>query len=111
MKRLFAKILARLVGLLTPARALALAVVGVFFWWFILGDQGVYQLRRLIEMKHRLIKERRALNDDIDRLKHEEELLSDPTKLEMVIRKEMGYIRPGEIVFKEKKQETAASTE
>jgi cell division protein FtsB len=107
MKRLITKILTRLVGVLTPARALALALVGIFFWWFILGDQGVYQLRRLIDMKNRLIRERSVLNDDIDSLKQEKELLSDPAKLEMVIRKELGYIRPGEIVFKEKKSTSA----
>ena len=107
MKRLVLKILTRVVGVLTPARALALALVGIFFWWFILGDQGVYQLRRLLDMKHRLIKERSALNDDIDRLKREKELLNDPTKLEMVIRKELGYIRPGEIVFKERRKGTS----
>lgn len=91
----------RVLGFLTPVRALLIAAVVAFFWWFILGDQGVYQLRRLIEMQQRLVEDREELNDAIDDLEQEHALLRDPKNLEMVIRQELGFIRPGEIVFEE----------
>jgi cell division protein FtsB len=87
---------------LTPARILTFAVVGVIFWVFILGDQGVAQLQHLQEMKHRLLTVRHDLAVKIDRLSQERDLLSDPAHLEAPIRSELGYIRPGEIVFEEK---------
>lgn len=86
----------------TPIRLIVAAVVVVFFWFFILGDQGINRLRRLLEMKNQLTSERRELNDDIDRLAREKEMLSDPKNLEPVIRSELGYIRPGEILFEER---------
>ena len=56
-------------------------------------------------MKYALISEREELNDSIDLLQKEKNLLSDPKNLEPVIRKELGYIKPGEILF-ELKQKT-----
>ena len=95
--------LVSILRLLTPVRIMVIAAVGAFFWFVVLGDQGIYRLERLLEMKNRLTLENRALNDDIDRLSQEKKTLSDPANLEMVIRSELGYIRPGEVLFEEKK--------
>lgn len=89
---------------LTPVRIGVICAVILFFWFFILGDKGIYQLRNLMDMKNRLTAERQKLIEDIDKLSEEKKLLSDPKNLEMVIRKELGYIKPGEMVFEEKKQ-------
>lgn len=78
-----------------------MAAVGAFFSFLVLGDKGIYRMQRLLEMKHRLTEERDALNREIDRLTEEKAMLSDPANLEMTIRKELGYIRPGEVVFEE----------
>jgi len=90
---------------LTPIRILVVTSVALFFWFVILGDQGISELRRLFEMKHRLEQERRLLNDDIDRLTEEKKILSDPANLEITIRKELGYIKQGEIVFEERRDD------
>lgn len=101
MKSYAANALRVFLSFLTPIRLLVITCVGAFFWFLILGDQGIYQLRMLLEMKQRLIHERGELNDEIDRLSAEKEMLKDPSKLEMVIRQELGYIRPGEVLFEE----------
>jgi len=80
-----------------------IALVGVFFWIVVLGDKGVYHLRKLMDMKYRLTAERQTLSREIDELTEERQILSDPANLEMVVRQELGYIRPGEVVFEEKK--------
>lgn len=87
---------------LTPARLLLLAIVGAFIGFLVLGDRGLWQLEKLLHMRDRLLLERQALNDDIDRLSQEKEMLSDPANLEFVIRSELGYIKPGEVIFEER---------
>ena len=103
MKKSLSDKLALMLRFLTPVRVIVIAVVGAFFWFVVLGDQGIYRRERLLEMKSRLTLENKALNDDIDRLTQEKRLLGDPANLEMVIRSELGYIRPGEVLFEEKK--------
>jgi len=88
---------------LTPVRVIVAAIVLCFFWFVVLGDKGIYQLRQLLGMKNRLMTERHTLNDEIDKLSEEKKVLSEPANLEMVIRRELGYIKPGEIVFEGKK--------
>lgn len=102
MKKRISKIISVFTGIMTPARVAAVAAVAAFFCFVVLGDKGIYTLRRVFDIKNRLLNERIKLNDDIDRLTKEKEILSDPANLEMTIRSELGYIKPGEIVFEEK---------
>ena len=92
-----------LLRFLTPIRVIVIAAIGAFFWFFVLGDQGIYRLERLLEMKSRMTAEKQSLNDEIDRLTEEKEALGNPENLETVIRTELGFIRPGEVLFEEKK--------
>lgn len=105
MKELIRQIGQRARAAFTPARFLAVVAVIALFWFLVLGDQGVYQFRQLLEMKHRLTAERTQINEEIDNLTHEREILKDPENLEMIIRSELGYIRPGEMLFEEKSAE------
>lgn len=105
MKDNLKKLSSKLLGFLTPVRVVVLFVVGVLFWFFVLGDQGFYKFRRLMSMKHELTQKQRVLNDEIDSLTKEKEILLDTTKLEPVIRAELGYVKPGEVVFEEAKTE------
>ncbi|MBI4125947.1 MAG: septum formation initiator family protein [Deltaproteobacteria bacterium] len=91
--------LRRLLDLLTPARVAITIAVGFFVWFFLLGDQGVVNLRKLLAMKERLLNEQHTLERDIKDMTHQKELMSDPANLEMVIRKELGAIKPGEVIF------------
>ena len=102
MKNFLTKILAHVLNILTPARLVVLLLAVFFFWFLAFGDQGIYKLRRLFEMKSNLNTKRKVLNDDIDNLIKEQKTLSDPKNLEMVIRKELGYVKPGEVIFEEK---------
>ena len=93
---------------LTPGRIVIVAAVAAFFWFIVLGDKGIYHLEKIIAMKQRLVAERQQLNDEIDALTNEKELLGDPANLETVIRKELGYIRPGEVLFEDRSAAPAA---
>lgn len=86
----------------TPIR-IAVAVGAILFFAFlILGDQGVLELNKLVIMKKQLIQQKETLKSDIERLSKEKELLNNPKSLEFVIRNELGFIKPGEIIFQEK---------
>jgi len=104
MKLDISKRLKTLLEHLTPIRVIVTAALIAFFWFLVLGDQGVYQLQRLMEMKSGLLAEQQEINDDIDRLTHEKQLLQEPKRLEPIVRAELGYIRPGEVLFEEKAQ-------
>lgn len=86
----------------TPTRIGVAVISGLFFWFLVMGDQGVIKLKRLIEMKSNLMAETQSLNVQLDELANRKTLLSDPTNLELTIRNELGYVRPGEIIFEEK---------
>ncbi|OGQ23377.1 MAG: hypothetical protein A3I05_05430 [Deltaproteobacteria bacterium RIFCSPLOWO2_02_FULL_44_10] len=83
-------------------RILIAGAVGIFFGFLLLGDQGVYQLTRLLEMKHSLLSKRKELQQKIKELETEQTLLQEPKNLEMVVREELGLIKPGEILFQER---------
>jgi len=102
MRKNITKIISNFLLFFTPIRIALLGGACFFFWFLAFGDQGIKQLNRLYEMKSQLLKERSYLGDSIDNLTKEKMLLRDPNNVEMVIRKELGYIRPGEIIFEKK---------
>lgn len=88
-------------AVIRPVHILGAAGLIAFFWLLIMGDQGLYRLRQLILFRSELAAQRRMLAKDIQKSDHERHMLEDPKNLEMIIRKELGYIRPGEIIFQE----------
>lgn len=106
MKNLLKKIFLPLANFLTPVRIVIIVAISLFFWFIILGDQGIYKLQKLILMKNRMITERSQLSDEIDRLSEQKRIFSDPANMEMTIRSELGYIKPGEVVFEAKKEDS-----
>lgn len=92
-------LLRRFLDFLTPMRV-GIALAALFFiWFFLLGDQGVVNLRKLLAMKERLQNEQHTLEHEIEDMTRQKELMSNPDNLEMVIRKELGAIKPGEVIF------------
>lgn len=91
-------------------RLLIAAFLAGFFGFLLLGDQGVYQLARLLDMKHALLTKRQTLKQKIEELKQEQELLEQPEHLEMTVREELGVIKPGEILFQEKPSNRKSET-
>jgi len=81
---------------------LLIAAGGVFFVWFmVFGDQGLYQLHKSYKIKAEMRRQIEDLNKKIGDLKKERELLKDPDHLESIVRQELGYVKPGEIVFQQ----------
>lgn len=88
----------------TPLRLAIIIGLGIFIWFLIFGDQGIIQLNKLIFMKKQLTGQRENLKKDMERLSHEKELLDNPKHLEWVIRNELGFIKPGEIIYQERER-------
>ncbi|MFH1652650.1 MAG: septum formation initiator family protein [Pseudomonadota bacterium] len=95
--------ISRILDIATPTRVIILAVVIIFFWLLLLGNQGVYQLKKLMLHRDKLELQKKTLINDISNLKERKEFLLKPELLEMTIRQELGYIKPGEILIQEKK--------
>jgi cell division protein FtsB len=102
MKNFLLQVKNHLSRTITPIRLAVVAVLAVLFWFLVLGDQGIYQFRLLMEMKNRLMAERTKINEEIDKLSQERQFLKNPDNLEMIIRSELGHIRPGEVLYEEK---------
>ncbi|MFH1831031.1 MAG: septum formation initiator family protein [Pseudomonadota bacterium] len=102
MKNSISQIRVHLLQVITPIRIAVITAIVALLWFLVLGDQGIYQFRRLIEMKHRLMTERARINEEIDKLSQERQVLKNPENLEMIIRSELGFIRPGEVLYEEK---------
>jgi len=89
------------ISFVRPVHLLTAVGLVIFFWVLIMGDQGLYRLRQLHELRDDLEAGRQRLAHEIEAKASEKRMLEDPKNLEMIIRKELGYIRPGEIIFQE----------
>jgi cell division protein FtsB len=98
------QLLKSVLKIFTPLRVGIVLGVIAFLWFLLFGDQGIYQLNKLSMMKRRLTLQEETLKTDIERLTREKAFLQDPKNLEPVIRKELGFIRPGEIVYQEREE-------
>ena len=103
MPKFLHHVLHRSIAFLTPPRLLLIVGIAAFFWFLVLGDQGVYQLRKLQVMHDDLASQREKLKGEIESLTYEEKRLEDPRNLEYVIREELGMVKPGEVIFQEKR--------
>jgi cell division protein FtsB len=83
------------------APVLIAAAALLFLWFLIFGDQGLYQLHRSYKLKKQMKNEIAAYQTRVKELKKEREMLNDPEHLEIIIRNELGYVKPGEIVFQQ----------
>mgnify|MGYP001590138592 CR=1 FL=1 len=81
-------------------RLAILAVCALFLWALVLGDQGLYQLKKLSNIKAQLEEKKLMLTEFNTDLRLQKNLLSKPENLEMAIRRELGYIYPGEVMYR-----------
>ena len=86
-------------------RLAVLFLFSVFLWFLVLGDQGLYHLKKLSNIRDQLLAKEIALTESNQNLRQQKILLGKPENLEMAIRHELGFIRPGEMVYR------AASTQ
>ena len=84
---------------LNPIRFSLLIAGGAILWFVIWGDQGLYQREKMRYLKTKLERERIELKHEISQLLKEKSLLKNKAMLEMTIRRELGFIKPGEIIF------------
>lgn len=101
MKQRIATWIKGVYNFIRPVHIICVIALVVFLWMLVMGDQGLFRLGQLHELKTDLLNSRQRTSDEIDDKAHEEQLLQDPKNLEMIIRKELGYIRPGEIIYQE----------
>lgn len=92
--------------IVTPVRLAVILIAATFFLLLIFGDQGIIQLHKLALMKKQLIEKKTTLKSDINKLTNEKKLLHDNKHLEFVIRDELGFIKPGEIIYQEREKES-----
>lgn len=86
-------------GWINPVPLAAVALTLVFGWLTIFGNQGLVTWQRLGEERARLEREATLLAERRRALEEEDRQLDDPAYLEPIIRRELGFVRPGEIVF------------
>jgi len=76
----------------------SLAAIGLACF-AIVGDQGLLKLHSMKQMERRLEAQLTELGLENDRLAHEIEGLNEKTRLEQVIRQELGFLQPDELIF------------
>lgn len=65
----------------------------------VFGDAGLYRLHSLYNTKKQLARQIRETETRIAQADKEKLLLINPEYLESVLRKELGYIKAGEVVY------------
>lgn len=84
---------------INPIPLAAICLIALFGWHIIFGDQGLLTRRSLRQTEHSLLTREQELTHAIEALHQETRRLKDPAYLEIFLRKELGYVRPGETVF------------
>lgn len=88
-------------------RLAVVALFGTFLWFLVLGDQGFYQLKKLSNIRDQLQAKEVELTESNEELRQDKLRYQKPENLEMAIRRELGFIRPGEIVYRAQSDDTA----
>ncbi|MBI4237442.1 MAG: septum formation initiator family protein [Deltaproteobacteria bacterium] len=91
-----------------PLAALALSLI--FGWYIVFGDQGLVRLRQLRHTEGELRQRELALSSRLQTLAQEKVRLDDPDYLELIIRRELGYVRSGELIYQFPEPEVRVGT-
>ena len=88
-----------------------LAIISVAMFSFLLvvlfGDNGLLELRRLDRTHQQLRKDNALLTEgNLQMYRSVDRLQNDPAYVENIARQELGMIRPDELIFKFKTDET-----
>lgn len=75
-----------------------LAAIG-FALFAVFGDQGLLKLHQMSKNEQHLEQMMAEVEAENDSLAREIEQLKDPEYLEKVVRNELGYLRPNEVVY------------
>lgn len=86
-----------------PIQWILMLLFLAFCWFVVFGNQGLYTYYSLRNTHENLISESKDMLARLEDLRREEKLLHDPLYIETIIRQELGYIRPGEVVYQMEK--------
>lgn len=86
---------------INPIQWLMLALFVAFSAYTVFGHKGLYTYYSNRQTKQQLLQHEEELKLKVTTLKREIELLHEPKYLETVIRQELGYIKPGEVIFQQ----------
>jgi len=89
----------RFLTILSPLHLAVIVTIIALGWFTFFGDSGLFAHRNLSNENTELKNEVGNIKRQIDQLKSEKELLLDPVYLERIIRTELGYVKPGEVIF------------
>lgn len=84
---------------INPIPIVVVCVSLIFGWQLIFGDQGLLTWRSLARTKADLDAKERAHQTTLRNLQEEATRLEEPAYLEVIIRQELGYVKPGETVY------------
>jgi len=84
---------------INPVPLAAGAMTLVFGWIIIFGDQGLLTLRSLHHTSYELRHQTQRLTLQLEDLKEEQRRLEDRDYLEILIRQELGLVKPGETIY------------
>lgn len=82
-----------------PIPFAAFVLVLITGWYMVFGDQGLLMLRQLRITQAELLNAEQAGVHRLHQLSEESERLKDPAYLEPIIRRDLGYVKPGEVVY------------
>jgi len=68
----------------------------LFLWLWIFGNQGLYELQKLIHIRQDLQDNRATLEKEKENLKGELKALEGSSYLDHLVRQELGYVKPNE---------------
>ena len=90
-----------------------LTPVWIFIFIFVAGAVYLPGLSKYLKLKRKeeqLVKDIQRFHGEIDALKQEEHLLrTNVTRLEEVVREELGLVKPGEVIYRVAEQKLPAA--
>lgn len=89
----------RVFSIIGPFHIAITALVLILSWYTIFGQQGLYRLVELRKINKGMGVEIASLKNQIEEREGKMALFGDSLYLETVVRQELGYVKPGEVIF------------
>lgn len=87
------------VGAISPFYLVTASLTLFILFFTIFGGQGLIKLGEIKKVNHNMKSEIAFLKDQIKDRERQMKLMEDPVYLETVVRQELGYVKPWEVIF------------
>lgn len=84
---------------ISPFHIAVALLIAALCWFTIFGNQGLYRLHELKKTNQKMRHEISSLKEQIKDRENQITLFSDPVYLEKIVRQELGYVKPYEVIF------------